>query len=72
MRDICDGSAYTKHLSPGGFLTDPTSMTLLMNTGGVQVFRSSSLSLCPVYFVINELPPALRYIYTISTLYLLK
>ena len=48
-------------MSPGGFLTSPTNITLLMNTDGAQVFHSSS---CTVFFVINELPPKLRYMYT--------
>ena len=51
-------------MSPGGFLTSPTSITLLMNTDGAQAFHSSSCTIWPVFFVINELPPKLRYMYT--------
>ena len=42
-----------------------------MNTDGAQVFRSSSHTLWPVFFVINELPPALRYTIVIHVLALL-
>lgn len=61
LRDICDGRAYTALTSPGEFLTVPTNITLQMNTDGVQVFHSSSCTMWPVYFIINELPPVLRY-----------
>ncbi len=60
LTDIYDGSTYSQHMSEGGFLRDPMNISLVMNTDGVQVFKSSGISLWPVYFVINELPPLLR------------
>lgn len=60
MRDIYDGKAYTPLTFPGEFLSVPTNITLLMNTDGAQVFHSSTRTMWPVFFVINELPPALR------------
>ena len=44
-----------------GFLSVPTNISLVMNTDGAQVFHSSNVSVWPVYFTINELPPNLRY-----------
>lgn len=64
IRDICDGQAYQKHLGTGGFLTTPTNLSLTVNTDGAAVFKSSGLSLWPVYFIVNELPPELRYMHT--------
>ena len=61
MHDVCDGKAYAHLLAPGGFLRIPTNITLTMNTDGAQVFHSSSRTMWPVLFVINELPPTLRY-----------
>ena len=71
IRDVYDGTAYNQLTSPGGFLSVPTNLTLLMNTDGAQVFRSSSHTLWPVFFVINELPSALRYTIIIHALVLL-
>ncbi len=57
LGDIYDGKSY----KDGGFLSNPMNVSLQMNTDGAQVFKSSTLSLWPVYFVINELQPHLRY-----------
>ena len=72
IRDIYDGEAYVSLMSPGGFLTSPTNITLLMNTDGAQVFHSSTVSMWPVFFVINELPPHIRYIHTLQLQFLMK
>ena len=61
MHGICDGKAYAQLVSPGEFLSVPTNITLTMNSDGAQVFNSSSRTMWPVLFVINELPPNLRY-----------
>ena len=34
----------------------PTTLSLLMNSDGVDVFKSSKFSMWPVLFMINELP----------------
>jgi len=36
-------------------------LSLMVNTDGVSIFRSSNFGLWPVYFVISELPPEKRY-----------
>ncbi len=38
------------------------NVSLVFNTDGAPVFKSSGISLWPVYLVINELPPRLWYI----------
>lgn len=42
-----------------GILSNPVNISLLC-TDGVPVFKSSNFSMWPLYFVINELPYALR------------
>ena len=37
-------------------------ISLTMNTDGVPVYNSSSVSLWPIFFVINDLPPSERFI----------
>ena len=61
LRDIYDGEVYQKHMSPNGFLHNSMNISFTMNTDGAAVFKSSSASLWPVYLIINELPPQLRY-----------
>lgn len=61
--DIYDGEEYKKHFHPGGFLAEPTNFSLSFNTDGVSIYRTSSKGeLWPVYLVINELPPKIRYL----------
>ena len=43
------------------FLNNPANVSLLVNTDGVSIFRSSKCSLWPIWLVINELPPSQRY-----------
>ncbi|KAK3910293.1 Acetyl-coenzyme A carboxylase carboxyl transferase subunit alpha [Frankliniella fusca] len=38
------------------------SITLTWNTDGVQIFKSNTYSLWPVYMVVNELPPEKRFL----------
>ena len=59
IRDIYDGSEYQKH---SGFLSSKFNVSLLLNTDGVQVFSSSKKEVWPIWLVINELPPTLRYV----------
>ena len=58
IRDIQHGEKYRE---VGSFLSHFGNWTLLMNTDGVQIFKSSSVSIWPIWLVINELPPPLRY-----------
>lgn len=36
------------------------NLTLVINTDGVQLFKSSSVSMWPIWVVINELPASMR------------
>lgn len=56
IRDICDGQRY-KEL--GAFISQG-NLTLIVNTDGVQMFKSSNVSMWPIWVVINELPATLR------------
>lgn len=58
ISDIYDGVEYKKH---SAFLRQPTNVSLLINTDGVRIFKSSKYELWPVWMIINELPPSLRY-----------
>jgi len=60
IRDIYDGEAYKQHMEADGFLANPMNLSFVMNTDGAQVFRSSNVTLWPVYLIINELAPHLR------------
>ena len=55
FEDIYDGSEYKKHCNPG-ILYFQHNVSLLWNTDGVPVFKSSKFSIWPLYFIINELP----------------
>ena len=60
LEDVYDGHLY-KQLSTGdGFLSDPNNISLLGNTDGVSLVRSTRAGVWPVYYVINELPPTER------------
>lgn len=60
IEDIYDGTLYKMHSSNGGILHNPFNISLLWNTDGVPVFKSSKFSIWPLFFVINELPYKLR------------
>lgn len=57
MHDIYNGEGYKRHLD---FLSHPANVSLLLNTDGVAVYRSSNISIWPVWAALNELPPSLR------------
>ena len=59
LLDVFCGKEYRTHT----FLMSPDNLSFTLNTDGVAVFRSSKNSLWPVWLVINELPPAERYMY---------
>lgn len=58
--DICDGVVYQK-LVKNGFLANKHNISVVFNTDGVPVFRSSAFSFWPLYLVVNELPYRMRY-----------
>ena len=57
LRDVYDGEGYKQHIE---YLSDPAHVSLLLNTDGVAIYRSSKVSIWPVWAVINELPPTMR------------
>ena len=56
IEDIYGGSRYQQHMKRGSFLANKNNVSLLWNTDGASVLKSSSYSIWPLYFVINELP----------------
>ncbi|XP_035682344.1 uncharacterized protein LOC118419835 [Branchiostoma floridae] len=63
IRDVYDGRAYKELTKPGGFLDPPgKNFTLSVNTDGVSIYSSSTMGeLWPVFLIVNEIPPHLRY-----------
>ncbi|KAK3917576.1 Tyrosine--tRNA ligase [Frankliniella fusca] len=59
IEDIFDGEMYKE---AENLMTNPTGITFTFNTDGVQIFKSNTYSLWPVYVVINELPPEKRFL----------
>ena len=59
ISDIYDGEGYKRFSS---FLKHPAHVSLLLNTDGVAIYRSSSVSIWPVWGVVNELPASIRYV----------
>ena len=58
ISDVYDGVQYKKWEH---FLNEQAHVSLLLNTDGVAIFRSSKFSIWPVWIVINELPKSQRY-----------
>ena len=58
IRDIYDGHEYKRHSAL--LSSTPANVSLLCNTDGIAIFKSSKFSLWPVWVVINELPPTER------------
>ena len=54
VSDIHDGRHYKKFASEG-------NLTLLANTDGMQLFKSSPVAMWPMWVTINELPIKMRY-----------
>lgn len=61
IEDIIDGKNYQNFFQKDGFLRNPNNLSFQLNTDGVALFKSSSFSIWPVYLVICDLPPRLRY-----------
>lgn len=59
FEDVYDGEEYQRHAS---FLPLLANLSLICNTDGVAIFRSSKTSIWPVWLVINELPKSQRYV----------
>ena len=61
IRDIIDGEEYKKHCKPGGILHNSNNISVVLNSDGIPIFRSSGIGVWPVQMVINEIPPNERY-----------
>ena len=59
-RDIYDGSLYRSLFDNDGPLSVQDNLSFVLNTDGAQVFKSSKVSLWPIFMVINELPYTIR------------
>ena len=63
IEDILDGRLYKCHFDDDGYFkgTEETKKTtevhisLQINTDGVALFKSSTFSIWPIYYIINEL-----------------
>ena len=59
--DITSGLFIQEKRQEGGFLNSVHNLSLVFNTDGVPLYNSSSVSIWPVFLVINELPAATRF-----------
>ena len=66
LQDLYDGKEYKKH---GQFFSSRSNISFTLNTDGAQLFSSSTVSLWPIWLVINELPPQVRYINSLYSQY---
>ncbi|XP_071851491.1 uncharacterized protein [Apostichopus japonicus] len=62
VEDIYDGAIYTSFSQTGEPLSSsyPYNISFCLNTDGIPVFKSSKVSIWPVYLMINELEYKLR------------
>lgn len=60
LRDVWDGSALRPLSAPGRFFSDKHNLALSLSTDGVPLYKSSPVSLWPVYLVILNLPANIR------------
>lgn len=49
ISDVYDGKAYLAYMVEGGFSSNPMNISMLLNIDGIQVFKSSNLSLWPIW-----------------------
>ena len=61
ITDITDGEAYLLLKKEGNFLYNKNNITLTLFTDGVPLFKSSGVSMWPVYLLINEVPRNQRF-----------
>lgn len=58
--DIQDGRKYKTLMQPGKFLSTPEHTGLILCSDGVDLFKSSKMSLWPIQLAITNLPPDIR------------
>ena len=63
LSDITHGKIYQDFLNTadGRFLKNKQAVTFILNTDGIQISLKSSISIWPVYLVINEIPKHQRF-----------
>ncbi|XP_071493037.1 uncharacterized protein [Diadema antillarum] len=61
IEDIFDGEIYKRMRADGEILGNDCNFSYMFNSDGMPVFKSSKYSLWPIYIMINELPPKLRF-----------
>ena len=64
-----DGAVYQRKFGRGRFLSEPYNLSLKLNTHGVAIFQSSQFGVWPLFLLVNELPPSLRYVNKSKCLY---
>lgn len=64
--DIYDGECYKKLKNELILKDDEKYVTVSFNTDGAPCFKSSRYSIWPIYLIINELPPQIRFKCTIT------
>jgi len=62
IEDIFDGTEYKKY----NILKEYGNLSFTFNTDGVPVFKSGTQQLWPIYMVINELSPVIRFFFFFS------
>lgn len=60
IEDVYDGALCQGKVVPGGFLSEGYNISVKVNTDGVAIFRSSQFGICPLFLLVNELPPVTR------------
>ena len=61
LPDISDEEMYRKLCEPGQVLYGNNNLTLILNTDGVTLYKSSRSEIWPIYLAINEIPVVERY-----------
>ena len=60
LQDVWDGSGLHPLIAPDRFFSNPHNMALSLSTDGVPLYKSSAVSLWPVYVVVLNLSPHIR------------
>ena len=54
IEDIYDGVIYMKNFMNHEVLSNPNNISLLWNTDGVPLFKSSKMSICPSFLLVKN------------------
>lgn len=58
ISDIYDGEMYQQHCMP---ITKAGGLSLLITTDGISPYKHGTTQFWPIYGIVNELPPSLRF-----------